>query len=244
MPATAVRPLAERYTAAFPGSKARFEQAKGIFPTGVTHDTRMMDPFPVYVDHAQGRAQVGRGRPRAHRLLRRPRVAAARPLARRRGRGRAGADGEGHAPRRRATTSKSSGASCVQKLVPSAERVRFTGSGTEATLMALRLSRLYTGRPKFLKFHGHFHGWHDYVTVGRRPALRRADRARRARRRGRELRRGPAERPEPRRGRAEGRPGHRRRDPGADRRPLGGGADPRRVPEGPARTLHAATTAC
>ena len=32
--------------------------------------------------------------------------------------------------------------------------------------MALRLSRLYTGRPKFLKFHGHFHGWHDYVAVG------------------------------------------------------------------------------
>jgi glutamate-1-semialdehyde 2,1-aminomutase len=53
----------------------------------------------------------------------------------------------------------------VRKLVPSAERVRFTGSGTEATLMALRLSRLYTGRPKFLKFHGHFHGWHDYVAV-------------------------------------------------------------------------------
>ena len=57
----------------------------------------------------------------------------------------------------------------VQQLVPSAERVRFTGSGTEATLMALRLSRLYTGRPKTLKFQGHFHGWHDYVTVGSDP---------------------------------------------------------------------------
>src|SRR5207253_1415368 len=60
-------------------------------------------------------------------------------------------------------------ATLVQKLIPSAERVRFTGSGTEATLMALRLARLFTGKPKALKFLGHFHGWHDYVTVGADP---------------------------------------------------------------------------
>jgi glutamate-1-semialdehyde 2,1-aminomutase len=35
--------------------------------------------------------------------------------------------------------------------------------------MALRLSRLYTGRPKFLKFQGHFHGWHDYVVASADP---------------------------------------------------------------------------
>jgi glutamate-1-semialdehyde 2,1-aminomutase len=51
----------------------------------------------------------------------------------------------------------------VQQLIPSAERVRFTNSGTEATLMALRLVRIATGRPKVLKFTGHFHGWHDFV---------------------------------------------------------------------------------
>jgi glutamate-1-semialdehyde 2,1-aminomutase len=51
----------------------------------------------------------------------------------------------------------------VQKLVPSAERVRFVSSGTEATLMALRLARIFTGRPRVLKFAGHFHGWHDFV---------------------------------------------------------------------------------
>jgi glutamate-1-semialdehyde 2,1-aminomutase len=51
----------------------------------------------------------------------------------------------------------------VQKLVPSAEKLRFVSSGTEATLMALRLSRIHTGKPKVLKFAGHFHGWHDFV---------------------------------------------------------------------------------
>jgi len=160
--------LADRYVATFPGSKARFEQAKRIFPTGVTHDTRMMEPFPVYITHAKGPYKwdvdghqltdyfVGHG---SHIL--------------------------GHCPpdivlavQDQMAKGTHPGAchdleiewgQLVQQLVPSAERVRFTGSGTEATLMALRLSRLFTGKPKFLRFQGHFHGWHDYVTVAADP---------------------------------------------------------------------------
>ncbi len=52
-------------------------------------------------------------------------------------------------------------AELVKELVPSARRVRFTASGTEATLLALRIARAYTGRQVVLKFDGHFHGWHD-----------------------------------------------------------------------------------
>jgi glutamate-1-semialdehyde 2,1-aminomutase len=47
------------------------------------------------------------------------------------------------------------------RMVPSAEAVRFTNSGTEATMLALRLARAFTGRNKFLKFEGHYHGWYD-----------------------------------------------------------------------------------
>jgi glutamate-1-semialdehyde 2,1-aminomutase len=47
--------------------------------------------------------------------------------------------------------------------VPCLERVRFTGSGTEATMHCIRLARAYTGRPKILKFEGNFHGYHDQV---------------------------------------------------------------------------------
>jgi glutamate-1-semialdehyde 2,1-aminomutase len=47
--------------------------------------------------------------------------------------------------------------------IPCFERVRFTGSGTEATLHCLRLARAYTGRQKILKFEGNFHGYHDQV---------------------------------------------------------------------------------
>ena len=47
--------------------------------------------------------------------------------------------------------------------IPCAERVRFTNTGSEATMVAIRLARSYTGRTKLLKFWGHFHGLHDSV---------------------------------------------------------------------------------
>ena len=54
----------------------------------------------------------------------------------------------------------------VLRLVPSAERVRFTSSGTEATLMAVRLARAFSGKSKIIRFKHHFHGWHDHMTSG------------------------------------------------------------------------------
>ncbi len=47
--------------------------------------------------------------------------------------------------------------------VPSAEMVLLCGSGSEATLHAIRLARAVTGRPKIVKFQGAYHGFHDYV---------------------------------------------------------------------------------
>lgn len=49
------------------------------------------------------------------------------------------------------------------KVIPCLDRVRFTGSGTEATMHCIRLARAFTGRPKLLKFEGNFHGYHDQV---------------------------------------------------------------------------------
>ena len=57
----------------------------------------------------------------------------------------------------------------ITQLIPSAEMVRFTMSGTEATHLAIRLARAYSGRPKLVKFTGHFHGWADGVATGVNP---------------------------------------------------------------------------
>lgn len=51
----------------------------------------------------------------------------------------------------------------ICEMVPSAELVRFGGSGTEVVAAALRLARGVTGRKRILKFEGHYHGQHDYA---------------------------------------------------------------------------------
>ena len=60
-----------------------------------------------------------------------------------------------------ATSAEVEAAERLRRMVPSAEVVRFTNSGSEATMLALRLARAHTGRTKFLKFEGHYHGWYD-----------------------------------------------------------------------------------
>lgn len=54
--------------------------------------------------------------------------------------------------------------------VPSVEHVRFTNSGTEAVMMAIKAARGYTGRPKIAKFNGCYHGSYDFAEVSTRPA--------------------------------------------------------------------------
>ena len=56
-------------------------------------------------------------------------------------------------------------AELIQKIIPNAERVRFANTGTEAVMASVRLARGYTGRPKILKFEGHYHGWYDDLLV-------------------------------------------------------------------------------
>jgi glutamate-1-semialdehyde 2,1-aminomutase len=163
--ATATSSLTERYQSAFPNSRKLFEQGQSLFPGGVTHDLRYLEPFPIYVDRAQGAHKWDVD---GHRLIDYWSGHGALLL------------GHGHpevvaAVQRQMARATHTGA-CheleiewgrwVQKLVPSAERLRFVSSGTEATLMALRLARIFTGRPRVLKLAGHFHGWHDFLAPG------------------------------------------------------------------------------
>lgn len=161
-------PLQQRFEREFPGSRSRHQRASRVFPDGVTHDSRRLEPFPVYVTHARGSRKWDVD---GHELIDYW--------------GGHGALLLGHSPpeiveavQEQMGKGTHFGAcheleiewgECVQRLIPSAERVRFTSSGTEATLMALRLARIYTGRSKILKFLGHFHGWHDAVMPGAYP---------------------------------------------------------------------------
>ncbi len=160
--------LRQRFASEFPNSSKLFSQAQSVFPQGVTHDLRYLEPFPIYVDRAQGAYKWDVD---GHRLIDYWSGHGALLL------------GHSHpevveAVQRQAARSTHPGAchelevewgQWVQRLVPSAEKMRFVSSGTEATLMALRLARLFTGKPRVLKFAGHFHGWHDYLVPAADP---------------------------------------------------------------------------
>jgi len=62
----------------------------------------------------------------------------------------------------------------ICRLVPCAELVRYSSSGSEVMQAALRLARAYTGRLKFIKFEGHYHGWFDNVAWSVHPPLEEA----------------------------------------------------------------------
>ncbi len=60
-------------------------------------------------------------------------------------------------------------AEALTSIIPCADLVCFANSGTEIVQVALRLARAVTGRPKYLKFEGHYHGWDDSVLVSYHP---------------------------------------------------------------------------
>ncbi len=61
-------------------------------------------------------------------------------------------------------------AETLQRLIPCAELIRFSNSGSESVQAALRLARCFTGRRKYLKFEGHYHGWFDNVLISQHPS--------------------------------------------------------------------------
>jgi len=148
-----------------PGSAKLAERAKNLLPSGITHDTRYIEPYGIYVEHAKGPRKwdvdgneyvdyfgghgallLGHNHPVVLKAIHEAMDQGSH-------------FGANH-PR------EVRWAELVQKLVPSAERVRFTSSGTEATHMALRLARAYSGRHKLARIMTHFHGWHDHMTSG------------------------------------------------------------------------------
>jgi glutamate-1-semialdehyde 2,1-aminomutase len=158
-------PVIAAYRAATPGSAARAEKAAALFPSGITHDSRYIEPYGIYIDHAKGprkwdvdgRCYVDYFGGHGALLLGHchPEVVAAVQAQIDRGT-HFGACHE----------LEIAWAEAVMRLIPSAERVRFTSSGTEATLMAVRLARAFTGKSKLIRFNYHFHGWHDHMTSG------------------------------------------------------------------------------
>lgn len=157
--------ILQTFEALHPTSRTLHERARGVFPSGVTHDIRAFWPWPVYVERAEGARKwdvdgneyvdyIG-----GHGALllghnRREVIEAVRGALE-----RGTHFGSSH-------DLEVEWGEQVLRMVPCGERVRFTSSGTEATMIALRLARAFTGRNRVVKLVEHFHGWHD-LAVGR-----------------------------------------------------------------------------
>src|SRR5579862_4744840 len=166
--ATQTVPLTESkilraYADKTPRSRALHERAKALLPNGVTHVGRYLEPHPVYIERAAGSLKwdvdgneyvdyfgghgaliLGHNHPAVveavtAQIAKGSHYGAAHEL-------------------------EIEWAELIHEMVPSAERVRFTNSGTEATHLAIRLARAFKGKNKIVRFSGHFHGWHDHVS--------------------------------------------------------------------------------
>ena len=158
-------PIENRFFELHPKSAELHDSARALFPNGVTHDARRQDPFQLYYTHAEGAAKFDVDGNRildyfpGHGALilghSRPEVVQAVQDQMAMGTHFSGS-----------TEREIEWGNWVRELIPTAEKVRFHSSGTEADMMAIRMARAYTGKSKVIKFEDHFHGWSDYLVAG------------------------------------------------------------------------------
>ena len=168
MAVTAPTAIDDAFRKRFARSAELYTRSRAAIAGGITHDSRNFAPFPIYVERADGSRKrdvdgnelVDHWMGHGSLLLghNHPQVTAAVAEQVHKGT-HYGACHE----------LEVAWAEQIQRLIPSAEWVRFTMSGTEATMLAMRDARAFTGRELIIRFAGHFHGWHDYAMAGYQP---------------------------------------------------------------------------
>jgi glutamate-1-semialdehyde 2,1-aminomutase len=157
----------ERYRSQTKKSREMYEKAERVLPLGVSSNFRTYEPYPIYIQRAQGSKMwdvdgreytdfsmtfgalmVGHSNPTIVEAL-----------------SRAASEGTLYGmPHDRELR----GAELLCERFQ-LDQVRFTNSGSESTMHALRVARAYTGRDKVVKFEGAYHGGHDAMLVSVKP---------------------------------------------------------------------------
>lgn len=160
--------ITETYQYRTPLSRKHFEGASLAIPGGATRSLNAWPPYPTYIDAGDGKYLQDLD---GNRYLDFLGNYTALPLG-----------NTNKAVRTAVTDQLRTGsvysfsgdlearlADIIVGRIPGMERVRFTGSGTEAVMFALRLARAVTGRPRIAKAEGGYHGTVDDVMVSNRP---------------------------------------------------------------------------
>lgn len=168
-PAKPVHPLLERTNR----SAQMYEEATQRMPGGVTANIKHFDPYPLFMEKASGAAIydvdgnryidynlcygaliLGHGHPQVMQAVQEQLSGMGTPVF-----------GTPH-------TMELAMANELAALYPSIESIRYTNSGLEATMFAIRLAMGWTGRRKIAKFEGHYHGGYDQVLISVTPMER------------------------------------------------------------------------
>ena len=146
-------------------SEILFQRARAVLAGGISHENRYVAPYPIFVDRAlgsrkwdvSGREYVDFSMGSASQMLGHAHPAVVRAVQEQIPLGTFYAN---------CHPLEVEWGELIQSMIPSAERVRFVASGSEATMLALRLARAHTGKSKVIRFEGHFNGWHDHLLLG------------------------------------------------------------------------------
>ena len=143
-------------------------RARAALPGGVSHELRYRDPHPIFIDRAQGaekwdvegRRYIDFKMGSASQLLGHSHPAIVEALRKQAERAIFSAD---------CHLAEIEWAEWINGLYPCADRARLCASGSEATMLALRLGRAWSGKDRVLRIDGHYHGWHDHALKGAKP---------------------------------------------------------------------------
>lgn len=160
--------MLEDYVSKTPKSRALYERARKVLPAGVSYSIRFFEPYPFYTARAKGSKLYDVDGNEyidfwlGHTAL----ILGHSPLAVVRTVREQLANGTHYGTEHELELAL---AEQIAKMIPSVEMVRFTNSGTEANMYAVRLARAYTGRSKIAKFEGGWHGGYDALHKAVKP---------------------------------------------------------------------------
>ena len=161
----ALEKFVNAYVARTPRSREIYEDARNYLPGGVSGNAKFLKPYPLYVKRARGShvidvdgndyvdlldavgaAILGHGHESIRSAVKEQIDEAILPLM--------------------ATELEVKLAKKVSHLMDYMEMLRFVNTGSEATMMAMRAARAFTGRERVAKFEGNYHGQHDWSLIG------------------------------------------------------------------------------
>jgi glutamate-1-semialdehyde 2,1-aminomutase len=160
----------KEYQEMMPESENLFSEAQKYLPGGTTRTLHFIDPYPIFIDRGEGcylfdvdgNSRIDFFNNATSLILGHCHPAVIRVVSEQLKKGTAF-----HGP----TSHITELAKIICKRMPSIKKIRFTNSGSEATLLAIQLARAFTGKDKIAKFEGGYHGFHDYVNISVTPPL-------------------------------------------------------------------------